>query len=297
MKVQTGIMRQGMKIQKNKLQTLVILTFLGYLGWWFSFQHVVEKQGLSVQWFGGTYGVLALLGAIIGLVTAMKWGGFKTVLGRSLMFFSLGLLAQEAGQLILTYYIYGSKIQIPYPSWGDLAYFGSTLSYLTGAYFLTKAVGVKYAFRKNGYKLLAVLVPIVILSISYWIFLHNHQYDWHKPLTVFLDLGYPLGDASYISFAVVSYLLSRKMLGGIMRPGILVLIFALLLQYIADFTFLYQSSRGTYLSGKYDDLMYMIAYFVTTSAMITFYRTYKHLRSRPLQPNSSDSKAPNSETA
>jgi len=93
-----------------------------------------------------------------------------------------------------------------------------------------------------------------------------------------------LGDASYISLAIISYLLSRKMLGGIMRKGILVLIFALVLQYVADFTFLYQSSRGTYLSGKFDDLFYLIAYFVTTSAMIKFYYTYQSLRA-PAAPD------------
>jgi len=267
-----------MNLLKNKLQVFVTLTFLGFVIWWLSFQHVVDKQGLSVQWFSGTYGILAFIGAIIGFCTAKKWGGFKTVLGKALMFFSLGLLAQEAGQLITAYYIYVSKIQIPYPSLGDIAYFASTLFYLSGAIFLTKAVGVKFSFRMARYKVIAPLVPVVLLSISYWLLLHHHQYNWHQPLTVFLDLGYPLGDACYISLAVVAYLLSRKMLGGIMRKGILVLIFALLLQYIADFTFLYQSNRGTYLSGKYDDLFYLIAYFVTTLAMVKFYSTYQSLR-------------------
>ena len=268
-----------MSLLKNKLQLFVTAAFLGYIIWWASFQHVVTNQGLAVQWFGGTYGVLALLGAIIGFITARKWGGHKTVLGKALMFFSLGLLAQAAGQLILTYYIYVSKIQIPYPSWGDVAYFGSTLFYLSGAFFLTKAVGIKFSFRSTKYKAMAVLVPVVLLSVSYWLLLHHHQYNWHKPVTVLLDLGYPLGDASYISLAIVAYLLSRKMLGGIMRKGILVLIFALVLQYIADFTFLYQSNRGTYLSGKMDDLSYLIAYFVTTTAMIKFHAIYRGLKS------------------
>ncbi len=268
-----------MNLLKNKLQLLVTIAFLGFVIWWITFQHVVVKQGLAVQWFGGTYGVLALIGSIIGFVTAGKWGGRKTVLGKALLFLSLSLLAQEAGQLILTYYIYVSKIQIPYPSWGDVAYFGSTLSYLTGAFFLTRAVGVKFAFRNNKYKVIAILVPVVLLSVSYWILLYHHQYDWHRPLTVLLDLGYPLGDASYISLAIVAYLLSRKMLGGIMRKGILVLICALVLQYVADFTFLYQSNRGTYLAGQIDDLLYLIAYFVATTAMIQFHAIYKGLKS------------------
>src|SRR4051812_8871880 len=107
---------------KNKAQLLLTAIFVGYFAWWASFQHIVEGQGVSVQRFGATYGVIALIGALAGLLAARKWGGFKTVLGKALTFFSLGLLAQEAGQIIYTYYIYGAKIQIPYPSWGDLAY-------------------------------------------------------------------------------------------------------------------------------------------------------------------------------
>jgi len=269
-----------MSLTKNKLQLFVTLVFIGFVGWWISFQHVLSKQGLSVQWFEGVYGLLALTGSIIGFITARKWGGYKTILGRALLFFSFGLLAQEAGQLILNYYIYVSKIQIPYPSLGDIAYFGSTLSYLTGAYFLTKAVGVRFSLKAVKYRVIALLVPVVLIAASYWIFLHNHQYDWHKPVTVFLDTAYPVGDAGYISLAIVAFLLSRKMLGGIMKLGLLILIAALILQYIADFTFLYQSNRGTYMAGNYDDLFYLISYFVTTSAIIKFYTTYKHLKVR-----------------
>jgi hypothetical protein len=276
-----------MKIFKNKLQVLVTLVFLGYLGWWFSFQHVVVDQGKSVQWFGGTYGIVALIGAIIGFLAARRWGGFKTLLGKALMFFSLSLLFQEAGQLILTYYIYGSKIQIPYPSWGDVAYFGSTLSYICGAYFLSKTAGIRFSLKVNKYKFVAFLVPAALLATSFFVFLHHHQYDWHKPLTVFLDLGYPIGDAVYISLAIVSYLLTRKMLGGVMRSAVLILLLAFVAQYISDFTFLYQSSRGTYLSGKYDDLAYFVTYFIAATAMIRFNQVYSDLRKKTAEMRAS----------
>ncbi len=269
-----------MNILKNKLQILVTLVFLGYLGWWFSFQSVVDNQGPTVQWFGGTYGIVALIGAVIGLFASKRWGGFRTLLGKSLMFFSLGLLLQEAGQLILTYYIYGSKIQIPYPSWGDVAYFGSTLSYICGAFFLAKTAGVRFSLKSNKYKFIAVIVPVILLAVSYSVFLNNHEYDWHKPLTVFLDFGYPLGDATYISLAIVAYLLTRKLLGGVMKAGIIVLILALFFQYASDFSFLYQSSRGTYLAGKWVDLLYLIAYFVMATAMIKFHAIYRHLKNK-----------------
>lgn len=269
-----------MKILKNKLQIFVTLVFVGFVGWWISFQHILSDQGKSIERFGGTYGIVALIGAIIGLAASKRWGGYKTVLGKALLFFSLGLLAQEAGQLITAYYVYGAHIDIPYPSWGDVAYFGSTLFYICGAIFLAKAVGVKFSLKSNKYKVIAFVIPAILLAASYWVFLHNHQYDWHKPLTVFLDLGYPLGDALYISLAIVAFLLSRKMLGGIMRIGILILMLALVAQYISDWTFLYQSNRGTFIGGGNDDLFYLITYFITATAMVKFLSIYDDLKNK-----------------
>jgi len=269
-----------MSIYKNKLQIFITLVFLGFLIWWISFQSVVTQQGESVKWFSGTDGLVALIGAIIGFFASRKWGGFKTVLGKSLMFFTIGLFAQEAGQLIYTYYVYGANIQIPYPSWGDVAYFGSTLSYIAGAYYLSKAAGVKFSLKSTKYKAIAFIVPVVLLAASYGILLHNHQYDTSHPITVFLDFGYPMGEAIYISLAITAYLLSRKLLGGVMRAGITLVIVALLVQYVSDSNFIYQSSRGTYLGGQYADLLYLIAYYVMAIAMIKFHLIYNGLRTK-----------------
>lgn len=277
-----------MKLFKNKIQILLTLVFLGFLGWWFSFQSVVTQQGKSVQWFGGTYGVIALIGAIIGFSAMRKWGGYKTVLGRALLFYALGLLAQEVGQLAYQYYVTVAKIQIPYPSWGDVGFFGGVLLYIYATLLLCKAVGVRFSLKRKGYKLVALLVFMIILGTSYWVFLHNHQYDWHKPLTVFLDFGYPMGQAIYISLAVTAYLLSRRMLGGIMRSGILIVILALVVQYFSDFTFLYQSSRGTWLQGRWNDLSYCVAYFVMATAMVKFNLIYKDLSKKTADRKTKD---------
>jgi hypothetical protein len=273
-------------MKTNKLQIIAWLAFIGFVAWWVSFQSVVKHQGLSVQWFEGTYGLMALFGAVIGLSAAKKWGGLKTVIGKSLILFSGGLLAQEAGQLIYQYYIYKSKITIPYPSWGDVAYFGSVLLYVCAAGLLAQAMGSKFLLKKNiKYKVVATLVPAALLALSYMVLLHHHQYDTSKPLTVFLDLGYPLGQAVYISIAITAFLLARKMLGGIMRNGILLIILALLLQYVADFNFIYQNSRGTYLAGRYADLLYLIAYFAMAVTMIQFHRIYSRIKNTAANSN------------
>ena len=272
-----------MKISKNKLQIFVTLVFLGFVGWWLSFQHVVDKQGSSVNWFENTYGLVALIGSIIGFAAMKKWGGLKTVLGKALLFFSLGLFAQEAGQLVSSYYTQIAKVSLPYPSLGDVAYFGSVLLYICAAIFLSQVAGVKFSLKKPAYKAVAVAVPVVLLAVSYTLLLHNHQYDTTKPLTVFLDAGYPIGQACYISIAIVAYLLSRKIMGGIMRAGFVLVVLALFVQYISDFTFIFQSHRNTYVPGKFDDLFYLIAYFAMTTALIKFRRIYNTLQSKSVK--------------
>ena len=54
----------------------------------------------------------------------------------------------------------------------------------------------------------------------------------------------------------------------------------LCIQYASDFTFLYQSSRATFVAGNFDDLLYFTAYFVTATAMISFLKTYVSLQNK-----------------
>lgn len=271
-------------IKKNRAAQLTLVVFLIFVGWWISFQHVVEHQGSSVNWFENTYGLVALLGSMIGFFAVKKWGGAKAVIGRALLFFSLGLFAQEVGQLVSSYYTQIAHTDLPYPSLGDIAYFGSVILYLIAALFLAKAVAVKLSLKKIEYKVVAVAVPVIILAISYFVLLHGYQYDTSKPLTVFLDAGYPIGQALYISVAIIAYLLSRKMLGGIMKAGIILVIAALVVQYVSDFSFLYEVHRGSYVPGKFDDLFYLIAYFVMTIALIRFHTIYNNLKVKTNSP-------------
>lgn len=269
-----------MDMLKNKLQIFLTIVFLGFFAWWISFQHVVVRQGSSVNWFENTYGFVALIGAIVGIFAVRKWGGFKSVLGKSLAFFSLGLFAQEMGQLIASYYTQVDKVALPYPAWDDAAYFGSVLLYIVATLYLAKVVGIRFSLKKIGFKIIAAGLPIVLLVVSFLILMHGHQYDTKNPLSVFLDVGYPIGQAGYISIAIVAYLLSLRYLGGIMKAGILFVIVALCVQYSSDFIFIYQGNRGTYVPGKYDDLLYLIAYYILSLGLIKFLVIYNKLKSK-----------------
>lgn len=272
---------------KNKIQILLTLVFAFYAIWWITFQHTVIKGKPGPNSFGNTYGIIALIGAFTGFASAIKWGGLKSILGKALFFFSFGLLFQEAGQLIYSYYIEVAKVQIPYPSWGDAAYFGSTLLYIIGAIYLTRVSGATLTLKNTGYKLVAIFIPIIILAVSYAILMHDFKYGHSSGLAIFLDNAYPIGEALYISIGILAFLLSLKLLGGVLKAGILFIIVALVAQYASDFTFVYQSNRGNYVPGDFDDLFYLIAYYIMGLALLKFYLIYRKLAKNNTEKNKS----------
>jgi len=253
---------------------LTVLLFLFFSLWWLILMLFAQPDSILNQVFAAFYGSIALIGGIWGMTVSKKWGGYKSVMGRSIFMFSLGLLAQEFGQLTYSYYIYFSGIDVPYPSVGDIGYFGSILCYIYGVFLLGKATGSRVSLRSLSGRMQSLLLPLAILLASYLAFLSGYEFDWSAPLTVFLDFGYPFGQAIYVSIALLVYILSRKVLGGIMRQPTLILLFALLIQYFSDYTFLYQANRGTWYAGGVNDYMYTVSYFLMTYGLIRLAEAY-----------------------
>lgn len=265
-------------IKKNWFAAFTILIYVGIAIWWLSFQSTAKAGGDMVNAYDAVYGVLALLGGIWGLIVARKWGGLKSKLGKAISFLSLGLLAQEFGQLAYYYTVNIKQSQNPYPSIGDVGYFGSVILYTLGVIYIAKVIGVQFSLRSLWSKVVAAVVPLIILAASYLTFLKGYNFDWSNPIKVILDFGYPLGEAFYISLALLSFLLSRKYLGGILRSRILFLLLALLIQYSSDFTFLYQSSNNTWYAGGINDFLYQTAYVVMALALYSLGSVYNKMK-------------------
>ena len=242
--------------------------FSGFAGWWLYNFFTQSSDATSNVHFVDSYWVTALLGGVIGLTVAKKWGGFKSALGKSISFFSLGLLAQVFGQVVYTYYAYVEKIEAPYPSLGDVGFFGSIILYSIAVLYLAKVSGARLGAAKLVNKLVAVALPAALLVFSYSVFLKDYEVDWSVPTVVLLDFGYPLGQAFYLSLALITYFLSRKLLGGIMKSKVLLLLAALFIQYLADYLFLYRFNREVWYPGDISDATYLLAYFLMTVAIL-----------------------------
>lgn len=266
------------EIKENHFVQIVISFFLLMTIWWISIYFRGLTNSNENNYFTLIYPLLSLVGGITGLIFAKKWGGLKSSLGGALSFFSLGLLAQFIGQATYAFYIYIIKIDIPYPSVGDVGYFSSVIFYILAVYLLAKISGLKFSAKSLHGKLTVFILPVILLISSYLFFLRGYEYDWSNQLKIFLDFGYPLGEAVYLSIAILAMLLCRNILGGLMKKPIFFFIMALIFQYLCDFMFLYQSSRGTWYVGGINDYMYFTSYFLMTMALVYMGHTFNKIR-------------------
>lgn len=268
-----------MSISRNYFVKIITVLFVILTLWWITIFYRGLTASVENNAFTLIYPLLSLSGGIAGLLVSKKWSGRKSLIGRAILCFSVGLLLQFFGQAAYAYYIYIQGITVPYPSIGDIGYMGSVFAYIAGAYLLMKATGFTSSLKSIKGKLFAILVPLIILVSSYFFFLHGYVFDWTNPLKIFLDFGYPFGQAIYVSIALLAILTSRDFLGGVVKKPIIFLTIALMVQYFCDFTFLYQSNAGTWYVGGINDYMYFASYFIMTLAIIYIGSVSQKIRS------------------
>ncbi len=261
-------------VRLHKLILVVLVSlFLALTAWWLYLYMTVPNDTNDVtHMFGGTYGLLALVAGLYGLAAAKGWGFLKSYFGKAIIFLSIGLLLSEFGQLTFLYYNVVEHIDVPYPSIADIGFFGAVPAYILGAWFLSKGLGVWTLVKRSPLKLvIGIAVPLVVLSVSFMLFLNGYDASEKDPLTIFLDFGYPLGQATYVSLALVTFLSLGRMLGGVMKMPVLLLLAAFGFQYAADFNFLYQVVQETWnASGSsYGDYIYLFAYFLMGLSLVS----------------------------
>lgn len=256
----------------------IFLVFVGLSVWWFSIFGRGLTEGSENDYFTLLYPLMALIGAVIGFVASKKWGGFSSVFGKVIGLFSIGLFFQFIGQALYAYFIYVEQIEVPYPSLGDVGYFGSILFYIAGLITLGKIVATKANFRSLQGKALSIILPVLLLLGSYLFFLNDYQFDGGMNVVSFLDFGYPLGQATYLSIAILMLLASIRVQGGILKSSIIFLLASLVFQYFSDFMFLYQANKGTWYVAGPNDYLYFCSYFLMTCSILYIDHLFIKLR-------------------
>lgn len=250
-------------ILRNTITWVLVGLYLIFVIFW----GYIRSQGLTEghlnNLYGALYPIIPLIGGLYGIFFASQtWGGIKSVMGRGVFFLSLGLLAEVFGQWTWSYYVIVQGVDVPYPSIADIGYFAIIPLYSYAMYNFAKASGIKFGLRTFLGKIQALLIPGFMIAIAYFFFLTDVQIDWSNPIRTFLDFAYPGLEPIAVSIGILTYSLSRNMLGGVMREKILYIIFALLFQYITDYVFLYRVGTGTYYNAGFTDLLYTTSFAI-----------------------------------
>jgi hypothetical protein len=267
-------------LKSNPIAQIIVTSFVLLTVWWLVLQRIAEPGSYSTYLYGAVYGpFMTVFGGLFGLYSAKIWGSWKSMMGKAVIMLSCGLLAQALGQISNSVFNLILGIEVSYPGIPDIGFFGSVPIYIYALWLLAKASGVKINSRSWHTQLQAVIIPAIGLISSYYLFLQVYEFDWTQPLTIALDFGYPLGQALYVSLAILVYSLSRKSLGGVMKNPIQFLIASLVVQYLSDFAFLYANSHNGYFVGGTVDYLYLIAYTLMTLGLIQLHRIGKTLHS------------------
>ncbi len=263
---------------KKVTSLLSIILFIGFLALWVYLQVFVPIDSDTRDIFSSSYGILAGIGGIIGFIIANKWNGFKSYVGKSLIFFSAGLMCQFLGQT--TYYVQFliDHIENSYPSWGEIFFFVSMPLYILGVAYIAKASGSGLSWKNTGNKLIAIFIPIIMVIGSYYLFVNGSDFTGQSLIAIILSFAYPIGQAVFVSMAISAYFLSKNVLGGVMKTRVIFILFSLVVQYLADSWFLYKTIQGTFYHADESEYLFALSYSVMTFAFLQFLSVFDQLK-------------------
>lgn len=259
-------------MKKRQLGLSLILGFFLFYSFCLVILHLLypEKDSNLFNYFTDSYGIIAGIGGYIGYRISSRWNGFGSMVGRAVIAFSIGLLLQFLGQLSYAYYRYVSGIDVPYPSFGDFFYLLSIPVYIYASWLMLLMSGAKVKFIQLKYKLLSLGLVLVSFYLAYLLILSSHDFSDSDPIIVLLEIGYPIGQAVFLSLSLIALILSRQILGGLMKPVINFILLALVFQYIADLYFTYEVLNDSLYAGGLSDYIYIIAYTLMAVAIYEF---------------------------
>lgn len=242
---------------------LLIAFYAVLLGWWgcLFFSGAVGTPANYA--FALCFGLLPIMGSIVGMVNYRKWGSFGSYVGRAILFISLGLLTWGLGQLIFSYYNLFLDVEVPYPSLADASFILSWPLWGIGIFYLSKATGAKFGLRSTSGKLGFFAIPLLVIAASYYFLVVVARggvlVGSEGFAKLFFDFAYPIGSVVLLTAVALMYSLSFKYLGGKFKPAIYLILIGFVINYFADFSFSYTTTVETFFSGNWVDMTFATA--------------------------------------
>jgi uncharacterized integral membrane protein len=246
---------------------IITVGFILMAVWWL-FININSYQNTNHNFlYGAALGFLPIISSVFGLINAKKWGGFSSVMGRAVIFLSVGLLMWGIGTLIFAYYNIILSVEVPYPSIADAFYIISWPLWVVSMVNLSMATGVKFQLKKISGRLALFIIPFITIGLSYYMLIVVARggisyLSGGGLIKVFFDLAYPIGDVVVLTIALLICGLSFNYLGGRFKWPILLVIIGFIINYCADFAFSYTTTKGTYFVADWVDLVFTVTFFL-----------------------------------
>ena len=206
---------------------------------------------------GGQF-LVVIMAVIIGLERA-RFFGFRSALGKALLFISLASLAWGLGTLVMLYHDVVLQVETPpYPYLVDIFYLAAFPLAFYGLYMLLKNI------TKIGFKVAANLAALPVILLLLYILIQDRFAQGTSLLGQPLSIAYPIGDAIILSFALVILGMIRD--SKLSRPiGIICISF--IIKIIADLGFIATVSMGTYYVGNWTEMLHAVRFMVLGAGM------------------------------
>lgn len=259
-------------IKKHPFTWWVLSLYIFIFLWWLKINLVSHSQDTEEAYiYNFCYGFIPFTTALLGVYIARAWGGFHAYVGRGVLAISIGLFAQWLGLMTWTFYNVVAHVTAPYPSLADFGYLALVPAYTYAAYCFSRAVGGKYTVHTFDDFMYVTVLPFLLLFIAYLAFIQGTPIDGKQPLTLFLNLAYPLGEMLPLSIAVyILHLSNIKLRNAIMYKRMILLAVAFIAQFVAEYIFLYRNANNMLQNGGVSDLAYPTAYILMALTLVSF---------------------------
>ena len=262
----------------SRVQKIFLLLMVGMSFFW-TWLNLTGQTGTFYNYlFSVLMFIIPFFGGLFVVFNAGQWRGEGGLIHKGLFFTGIGLILWGLGCIIWSYYNFFLHAAAPYPSFADLGYAPSVFFYCFGAMYLSRGAGADLGLRKKWAKPLLVIIPIIMFFICYYVLVIVARagvlFSAGDPLAkTVIDLAYPLGDFFGLTVSVVLSGLYFEFLEKKFRWGILSVLLGMIMMFLADFSFSYTTTQGTYFNANISDLLFTLGMFLLAFGSMFFIET------------------------
>lgn len=176
---------------------------------------------------------------------------------------SLGLLGFGLGNW---YWSYANLtgVDVPYPSLADIGFLAFPILTIAGGLALL----LNARRRIQGIDLaIGVIFPLTTLIVFYAALIQPRMDTGMGALRTLFDLAYPTLDAIYVAMAGLLVYFSRP---APHTPALRRLALGMVLMAVADVLFIVGVDRGSYFTGSWIDIIYIVSVYAIGLALLRF---------------------------